>query len=375
MRVKTFRGTSAAQVMAQIKKELGPEAVILSNQTKRENGASVVEIMAAVEHDLPGQAPGRVPGQASGEQDDPALAGLTQPASATAGWEREWGEIKGHLAALLKPHLDFETLSPRQAMAMRHLEREGVQEHILAGLLRQLRSGREVSLLAELGKLAPARPFSGFSERFQLVAGPSGAGKTSALLRMALAARRANPTLRIGVVNADGRGSGGKTLLKRSAELSGLVYADAPDPEDFTRILMACRSFDVIYVDVPALPLGSTLAAWLEERDMGPRDDVAVHLALPPFLAPAHLRALWERHAHASVKSIIWTKLDEACSFESLINVGQMTGLPASALCFGPGVAGSMVAAEHQAMWKLLFSRQLPRSPRQDAPKAASKAA
>ena len=83
MRVKTFRGTSAAQVMAQIKKELGPDAVILSNQTRRENAMAFVEIMAAVEHDLPGQTPA--------QQDEPALAGLGQPASASAGWERELG--------------------------------------------------------------------------------------------------------------------------------------------------------------------------------------------------------------------------------------------------------------------------------------------
>jgi flagellar biosynthesis protein FlhF len=49
MRVKTFRGATTAQVLAQVKAELGADAVILSSKTLREGGAKVCEIMAAVE--------------------------------------------------------------------------------------------------------------------------------------------------------------------------------------------------------------------------------------------------------------------------------------------------------------------------------------
>ena len=38
MRVKTFRGKNTKAVLDQVKRELGPEAVILSSQSKRENG-------------------------------------------------------------------------------------------------------------------------------------------------------------------------------------------------------------------------------------------------------------------------------------------------------------------------------------------------
>lgn len=347
MRVKTFSGDNAAQVMARIKKELGPEAVILSNQTRKENGRTICEIMAAVE-----------PGLDRQESDDalPQAGGK----AASGGWEREWDEMKGHLAALLKPHINLESLSPRQKMAMEYLEREGVEESIRLGLYRRLLAGPNVSLLAELGKVARVKPTSALAEKFQMVAGPSGSGKTTALLRMAIAAKRADPSKRIGIVNCDGRGAGGKAMLKRYADLSGLTYAEAPEPEDFIKVLLACRNFDAIFVDLPALPRSESLAQWLAERSLALRDDVAVHLILSPHYAPAHYRALWEQHRSALVKSIIWTKLDEACSFGSLINAAQLTGLPASSLSYGPGVAGAMVPAEAQALWRLVFSHQMP---------------
>jgi len=364
MRVKTFRGSSAAQVMAEIKKELGPEAVILSNQTKRENGKAVCEIMAAVE-------PDQDPGEALADPDVPGAAGRGAPRE---GWEREWSEMKGHLSALLRPHMDLDSLQPRQKMAMHYLEREGVEEPILMGVYRQLKSSGGASLLAELGKVARVKPFTQFPEKFQMVAGPSGSGKTTALVRMATQAKRAAPSKRIGILNCDGRGAGGKAILKRYAELSGITYAEAPETEDFIKVLLACRNFDVIFVDLPSFAQGQTLPEWLSERSLSLRDDVAVHLTLPPYMAPAHYRALWDRHRSNLVKSIIWTKLDEACSFGSLINVAQMTGLPASALSCGPGVMGAMTPAESQALWRLVFSHQMPGSaqaPNQNVEQAA----
>ncbi|GFK92544.1 Flagellar biosynthesis protein FlhF [Fundidesulfovibrio magnetotacticus] len=351
MRVKTFRGASAAQVMAQIKKELGPEAVILSNQTRREDGRQICEIMAAVE---PAQEVGGFPGQ---DSDDLPGAG---PGPRGAGWEREWREMKDHLSALLKPHMSLDGLAPRQRMAMEYLEREGVDEAHLVGLLRKLKASPGVSILAELGRLARVKPYGQFHERFQLAAGPSGAGKTTVLARMALEARRLHPEKRIGILNCDGRGAGGKAILKRYAELSGITFADATEPEDFNKVLLACRNFDTIFVDLPSLPQGRTLAQWLAERSLAGRDDVAVHLVLPPYMAQGHYESLWKRHASDLVKSIVWTKLDEADSFGALINVGHMTGLPASALSYGPGAAGSMSPADSQALWRLVFSHQMP---------------
>ncbi|GAB6038849.1 flagellar biosynthesis protein FlhF [Fundidesulfovibrio butyratiphilus] len=352
MRVKTFRGANATAVLAQIKKELGPEAVILSNQTKRENGRSVCEIMAAVEQDTPVSTPDRAPRETAPAQSQ---------GPESAHWLREWSEMKEHLGALLRPHMNYDSLTPRQKLAMQHLEREGVDQSILLGLYRELTRGPNVSLLAELGRIARIKPFdAAWSEKLHLVVGPSGSGKTTVLVRMALSCKRLGKDRRILLVNCDGHASKGRVMLKRYADLAGFSYMEAEGPEEFTHVLLQCRNFDNIYVDLPSLPVGQNLDRWLEERSIATRDDVAAHLVLSPLYGNRQFEAYWERFRSPQVKSLVWTKLDEACSFGAMLNVAAMTGLPASALGFGPAVTGGMVRAQAQALWKLVFTRQLP---------------
>lgn len=350
MRVKTFRGDNAKAVLAQIKKELGTDAVILSNLSKRENGRTVCEIMAAVEEDLAKTTKARAP--------EPALPGpATEPGPQ---WAQEWTEIKKHLQAYLKPHMDLDSLPASQRMALEYLEREGVDQSLLMGLYQELKAHRNGSLLAELGKLVRVRPFDdNWPERLQLVVGPHGAGKTTSLIRMALACKRANREQRICLVNSDSR-SNGRKQLKHYAELSGLSYMEADGPEEFALLLAQCRNFDKIFVDLPGLCREETFQGWLSERGLAGYENMAAHLVLSPLYSVEQFKAFWQRFQAPCVKSLIWTKLDEACSYGGLINVGAMTGLPASALGHGPGITNSMAAAESKALWKLIFTRHLP---------------
>lgn len=58
--------------------------------------------------------------------------------------------------------------------------------------------------------------------------------------------------------------------------------------------------------------------------------------------------------------SLVWTKLDEAVNFGGLVNVAVRSGLPVSALSFGPELQASLVPAEAGLIWRLLLKRQLP---------------
>lgn len=57
MRVKTFTGPSTKEIMAQIKAELGPDAIILSTQTVSHEGGQRYEIMAALDDPAVSAAP------------------------------------------------------------------------------------------------------------------------------------------------------------------------------------------------------------------------------------------------------------------------------------------------------------------------------
>jgi flagellar biosynthesis protein FlhF len=351
MRVKTFRGENPRRVMDQVKAELGPDAVILDTKNRRENGRCVCEITAALEAE-----------------------GLTAPAADGLGldelaqrpgwgqWHREWDQIKGYLLALARPQMDLDLLAPRQRQPLQFLESEGVAEGALMTLWRRLKEDRQMSALSALGELVRVKPFASrhWAERIHVFSGPAGCGKTSSLLRLALRAKREAEGAKVVVVNADNLQGKGRLLLKHYAELSGLIYTEAATAADMARIAESQRDAHRIFVDLPCLPGDMTLTRHLQLLGLEGRADVAAHLVLSPHFAPAQYAAFLGRYHSPKTASIIWTKLDEACTFGAMVNVAQATGLPASALSFGAGLRDTLVPAERLFMWKLIFKRELP---------------
>lgn len=372
MQIKTYTGRNATAVLAKIKAELGPDAVILSSRECREGDRTWHEMSVGIEH---AAAPGVAGGSAaSGGPGGPVPPGWEE-------WHREWSQMKEHLFALMKPALRMEDLTPRQRVALEYLTREGVDDGVAMTLHRRLAADSGASVLEALADIVPVRGWglAAWPQRAHVFAGPFGAGKTTAMLRMALALRREKPDLKIVLVNADcGRGHG-RLLLKHYAELSDLVYREASTAAEFAAILRECPDAGRILVDLPGVARDGSLArqlAILGLSGAGAGNGVAVHLVLPPHHGPAQMTALLARYAFEGTGSLVWTKLDEACTFGALVNVAAACGLPVSALSYGPGMRNSLAAASDAALWRLLFKRQLPGEvPAQAEPRPAARVA
>ncbi|WP_300158495.1 flagellar biosynthesis protein FlhF [Solidesulfovibrio sp.] len=365
MRVKTFRGESMAACLGQIRQELGKEAVILGSQSVREDGRSLCEVMAALEQpDSPLRpAPPKTASPGGGNGNVPAggqAKGNGQPA--TGDWNREWGEIKGHLLALLRPRMDFSALSPRQRLALEYLEREGVDEASVLAVFRSIMDRGEDTVIPALSRLVRVKPLTEaeWPGAAHMFVGPSGVGKTSVLLRLALAARAADPGRRVVVVNADsGRGKG-RLLLRHYAELSGLTYAEADGPEDFRRILDEADAGAAVFIDTPSLRGEGAMDGWCASMGLTGRERLRAHLVLSPLFAANQLEHSLRVYRCPPLSSLVWTKLDEACNYGSLVNMAHASSLPVSALGHGPELTQGMTPASGKAVWKLLFKHQLP---------------
>lgn len=372
MQVKTFHAKSTAQALLMVKESLGDDAVILSNRTVEQDGAKVCEIMAAVERTeskaqaaQAARAIGRVRAAATGNarpimrtKDDV----LSEALDAGLPFAQEWCRLKEHFTALLKPQMRLNELAPRQRVALDYLEREGVDDDVIMDVYQGLHNDPEQTILPILDSLASTRPFSAgqWSEKFHAFAGPHGAGKTSCCIRLALMEKKRDPKARICLVSADQSRGQGRLVLRHYADLSGLAFRELANAEDFAQLKTESGLFDMILIDLPGLENGEILDARLLRLGMLPNADFAVHLALPTFLCNAQYRAFEKRYNGESVKSVIWTKLDEACTYGAMLNVAARTGLPVSALSFGAGFRDGIIPAETEMMWRLLFKHQLP---------------
>ncbi len=284
MHVKTYTGVNTQDILAQIKEELGPEAVILSNRSLKKNGERYYEVTAGVERHMPpsdtapaagaskatakaayasaghsahgGQNKGTTKTKAGtrASQESSALSAsqrvkemasnyvqnsqfsdnapsLSQNPVGWTEWHKEWLQIKDHLFALMKPSIQMEKLSPRQRVALEYLQREGVSDVVILELYRSLLSSPTDSVLQSLSEIVPIAPWGSdaWEQRLHCFTGPYGVGKTTTALRMALQLRAQNPSYRIAFINADCLRGNGRLVLRHWAELSDFTYVEAQD--------------------------------------------------------------------------------------------------------------------------------------------------
>lgn len=358
MQVKTFTGPSTQDVLAQVKAELGPDAIILASRELIADGQRQFEISAGVE-------------RAAGNFTFPGAGG--DAAAAPPGWEewhREWSRIKGHLYALMQPCIPWEKLSPRHRMVLEYLQREGVENDVVVELYRALaESVTGTSMLAALAHLVPVQSFTEnlWPQKLHFVTGPFGAGKTSAALRLGLALRHARPDISVAYLNADCTRGNGRLVLRHWAELSDFGYYETPDAATMLAGINACRNHDVVFVDLPGLGRAEQLcdkmylmglSAWLEGEKTP--CSAALHIVMPPHYGDQQISSFLRRYQVPLPGSMIWSKLDEAVSFGTLVNVAVRSGLPISAVSFGPELQASLLPAEESIIWRLLLKRQLP---------------
>jgi flagellar biosynthesis protein FlhF len=147
--------------------------------------------------------------------------------------------------------------------------------------------------------------------------GPTGAGKTTTLAKLATNPR-AYGRQRVGFVGLDTYRIGAVEQLETYAELAGLPCEIVYEMDDIARALARLVECDVILVDTPGRgPRQSedlaTVRAWLEA--LAPDE---VHLALPASIMPHVMRRTMQQFESFGVTHMLCTKLDE-CPIDSRV--------------------------------------------------------
>lgn len=347
MQVKTYTGRSLSEIMGKIKAEMGSQAAILSTEYKKNNGQSLCEVVAGLE--------------ISDGEKDAAKAGFLNTDPVDPGWRREWETFKKSIFDLIRPGLDKSELTSRQALGLEHLEKEGVAPELVMCIWQKLKT-KNSPTLAVLGEFVdtgglttdkfPGCKLLGFC-------GPSGVGKTTSLIRYALECKRKHKDISICVANADGLHAGGRLFLKHYCDLSGFAYEEIASRALWNKLGELRKKHDLVLVDIPGMPAEHNLNSWLESRGGLPAD-MELHLVLSPVYADVHMDSYLRRYNHSGLKSLVWTKLDEACIFGSIMNAVWRTGLPISGFSFGTGLKDCSHQVAPRDFWQLIFKHKMP---------------
>ena len=203
------------------------------------------------------------------------------------------------------------------------------------------------------------------------VIGPTGAGKTTTVAKLA-AHPRVFAGRRVGLICLDTYRVGAVEQLRTYAELSGTPMAVVYEAGDLPAARAALAACDVWVIDCPGRgPRGQRDADAVRALlgQLGPHE---VHLALPSGLQPALARRTVEQHRRHGVTHLLATKVDEYPDDWSLFDLAAELGLPMRWMTEGQRVPQDLRAATARLEASQASMRRPARA--QAAPGAAPKA-
>jgi flagellar biosynthesis protein FlhF len=188
--------------------------------------------------------------------------------------------------------------------------------------------------------------------------GPTGVGKTTSIAKLA-AAYKLRHGQSVGLVTSDTYRIAAVEQLRTYAGIINVPLKVAMTPEEVRGACDSLEGCGVILIDTAGRSQHDTqrveeLAAFVKSAE--PHE---THLVLSAGQAEAVQLSAAERFAALSPTSLMFTKLDEAVSFGSLVNVANKVGLRLSYLTTGQEVPDHIELAQSERLARLVVEGEL----------------
>jgi len=303
MYLKTYRGTSVRELLAQAREELGPHALVLSTKLVPTDGwrgwlgSRVVELQAAAERKVSESRPTETDNRQS-----PAIENEIVALLCAAGLDRDLAE-------------DVAANIPAAG-------RRGVSP----GVLRRALGASLVPYAASDDSYQPVEVF----------VGPPGVGKTTTIAKIA-ARQRATTGKRLTLVSADGYRVGAIEQLRLYADIVGAPFKVARSADELNQALSPSRGSSSILVDTAGRSPNDQVSQELFSV-LRSRTDVRTHLVVSAATSARDIRRTIDEYRVVKPHRIALTRVDQAETLSPLVSVLRDEHLPVSYLGTGQRV-------------------------------------
>jgi flagellar biosynthesis protein FlhF len=422
MKIKRYTAATMRAALALVRAEQGPDAVILSSR----RGEDGIEVIAAVDYDealfvaatrQPAPAtqltPATQPAPAA-ETSTAEVAAAPAPARAAAAAPQRAAAVapasasvpttarvpaasarKGSPApAVMRPDLGYVAMQ-RELRDLRQLMETGLagmtwndkrlREPLKARILEEL-SAMDIAadVAMALADLAPRRTtlenpshiplallakylpivddLSDISGGVMAVVGPTGAGKTTTIAKLAARWCMRHGSQDLALVSTDSYRIGARDQLLTYARILGVPMHAANSGKDLARVLDKLKSKKLILIDTAGMgPHDVRLSEQLAALRLGAAR-ARVLLALPAQGECHALEEIVQAFAPLTPVACILTKVDEAASLGAVISTTLRHKLKIAYVCDGQRVPDDLHAAHRKRVWLVRTALQMKES-------------
>lgn len=368
MKLKTYVARDPQEALAQVRRELGPEAVILSTQSRLFHNSKSswapqrrVEVTAAVDQ--------------GAALNSPSVFQPWPPHSATSGLsflqlKEELEEMKGLLRQWLGAQGPPSWLASYGELGLlfKSLVQVGVHDHIIHRWLegvrnsltneknRPLRNVKELALqqlleaidIRDPWKLNPTGP------RRWTFLGSTGVGKTTTIAKLAIQAAFVRK-IRVGLISLDNIRLGGQEQLASYARISDLPLAAIQTRSELAETLEKMSDIDLILIDTPGRnPCDPDLPTALGEL-FGELPGLEHHLLISSTTKESNIAGAFQVFNVMPLASCIVTKVDEGRDIVGVFNQLCTRRVPLSYLTTGQRVPEDIEPATPRRLAGLLL--------------------
>lgn len=396
MNLQTFKATTMAEALAQVKHTMGADAVILHTRTYRQRywlgirRQEIVEITAGRDlrtvprpiRKTPPQAQlagyGRaVSGLSSMPARTPAENGrqlLESPAAGSAmmlGLTQDVTSLKNMVKDLMtqtrlgqSPQVPEELFDQYLHLTQNQVSQELATE-LVKSLHRQLRPEHlsqaqfvRDKLAEQLEKMLPTsgpiRRTRANGPHVVALIGPTGVGKTTTIAKLA-ANLKLREKHRVGLITIDTYRIAAIDQLKKYADIIGSPLKVVPSPEELRDAVGAMRDCDFVLIDTAGRSPNDALKLNELKTFLSAAGPDEVHLVLSTTASQACVELAISRFADVRVDKIIFTKLDEAAHAGIVLNVVRKVNKALSYVTTGQDVPDDIEVGQAKRLAKLIL--------------------
>jgi len=403
MQIKKFTASSMKEALLKVKNELGDDAMILKTRKLPASlipigGKDSIEVTAAIDSDAANVAPVSMPELAvsnknnlhksyletlktiSKDQDtqNVSVPKISKNAKIPVNKDvvkdvepkdtvqimklhDELGEMKQLLASILatgETKASGGFAGPWAILYKRLIDSE-IREELAFDLLEKLKKispnpsksiNREfISIIADS---FPVAKFSG--ERVQAFVGPTGAGKTTTIAKLA-AYYSLEKKKKVSLITADTYRIAAVEQLRAYAEIVGVELQVVFHTDEIKEAIDSCEDSEIILIDTAGRSQKNK--EHLDELDdfLAELEPDAIHLALSAGTKESDMRDIVRRYRRFGINRLVFTKLDETGRLGNVFNIVSDSAIPVSYFTFGQSVPDDIETAQPALFVKKLL--------------------